>query len=136
MLEQTWDVGFWEGCDWLTPGSCQAPIELLPQHHPQGMQGTRARKLLDQNKVGLRGEGKRKIQEKQRAWPRQLPSQPLNNLHLGCQTLFLLLLSQFLMQQPEHWCVTHSFSPKSKIQHHTGCHKVSQHHSSQTLYLQ
>lgn len=79
-LEEPWDVGVWVGCGWLTPGSCQAPTELLPQHQPQGMEGKRARKLLDQDKVGLRGEGKRKAQVKQRAWLspslRQLPSYP------------------------------------------------------------
>lgn len=60
VLEQPWDVGFWIGCVWLTPGSCQALTELLPQHHPQGREGKTARKRLDQDKVGLRGEGKRK----------------------------------------------------------------------------
>lgn len=86
-------MGFWAGCGWLIPGSCQAPTgPLHPQHRSQGIEGTRARKLQD--KVGLRDEGKRKIQVKQRTWLSpsfiQLPSQPPNNLHLGCQTLFLL----------------------------------------------
>lgn len=136
VLEQPWDVGFWAGCGWLIPGSCQAPTGPLPQHHCQGIEGTRARKLQD--KVGLRGEGKRKIQVKQRTWLSpsliQLPSQPPNNLHLGCQTLFLLPKNPSFYGNSQNTGALSSFSHKSKAQHHTGCYKESQHHSSQTQY--
>lgn len=118
ILEQPLDVGFWVGCGWLTPGSCQAPTELLPQHHPQGKrrEGKRARKLLDQGEVCWRSEWKTQV--KQRAWLgpslRQLPSHPWTTSILDAKPSFSSFYPSFYCssQSTGIWATVLATNPK------------------------